>query len=102
MDKNLGGEAAESAASTSKSKALPTLFGVIQYNDIDSLDTFISGINVSNAFLVITAALKAAQNRGAFTLEESETVSKTLRVIQQAAKAKSTESHQPAGDPSEQ
>jgi hypothetical protein len=58
-----------------------TLFNTINYYSDSDLETFSTSMTKEQAFYCINHAIKAAHNRGAFSLEESEVISKALRQI---------------------
>jgi len=58
-----------------------SLFDTIHYTSNEKLNLFIDGMNEEQAIYCIRQALIACHVRGAFTMEETEAVSKSLRVI---------------------
>ena len=70
---------------------LGTLFGVLAYNDMPELESFIERLranSVTDVLLTIHSALRYCQLKGAFSLEESEAVSVALRNLQDVMKTK--------------
>jgi hypothetical protein len=57
------------------------LFGTIQYADETSLGVFFDNLKKEQAILIITEALKYGYERGLYDLKESESISKSLRII---------------------
>jgi hypothetical protein len=57
------------------------LFDVINYSSYENLDKFIVNMNEEQALYCIIEAVKCSYRRGVFTLEESESISKSLRII---------------------
>jgi hypothetical protein len=67
-----------------ETQPLGVLFGVLAYNTIEEYETFIGRLNEKSPqdiLLTIHSALRYAQVKGVFTLEESEAVSVALRNI---------------------
>jgi hypothetical protein len=64
-----------------KMSPIGELFDSIQYSNYDDLDRFISNLNYDQALYCVIEAVKSAYTRGAFRLEESEAISKSIRVI---------------------
>ena len=58
-----------------------SLFDTIHYTSNEQLNSLIDGMNEEQAIYCIRQALIACHVRGAFTMEETEAVSKSLRVI---------------------
>jgi effector-binding domain-containing protein len=61
---------------------LGVLFGILAYSDIDEYEAFINRLNEKSAqdmMLTIHSALRYAQAKGVFSLEESEAISIVLR-----------------------
>ena len=57
------------------------LFDVINYNSYDDLNKFISDMTEEQALYCLIEAVKCSYRRGVFKLEESEAVSKSLRLL---------------------
>ena len=58
---------------------LGVLFDVINYYKVEDLDKFISELNHDQALYCIVQACQAAFKRNAYTITESELLSKALR-----------------------
>ena len=61
------------------------LFGILAYNNIDEYTQFVESIRTGNKdtmLLTIHSAFRYAQTKGVFSLEESETLSITLRNLE--------------------
>ena len=57
------------------------LFDVINYTSYENLDKFIVNMNEEQALYCIIEAVKCSYRRGVFSIEESEAISKSLRII---------------------
>lgn len=57
------------------------LFGTIQYANDKSLGVFLDNLKKEQAILIITEALKFGYERGLYDLRESESISKSLRIL---------------------
>jgi hypothetical protein len=57
------------------------LFGTIQYANETSLGVFLDNLKKEQALLIISEALKYGYERGLYDLKESESISKSLRII---------------------
>jgi hypothetical protein len=57
------------------------LFDVINYSSYENLDKFIVNMNEEQALYCIIEAVKCSYRRGVFSIEESEAISKSLRII---------------------
>jgi hypothetical protein len=57
------------------------LFDVINYKSYEDLDKFIVNMNQEQALYCLVEAVKCSYRRGVFNLEESEAISKSLRII---------------------
>lgn len=57
------------------------LFGTISYTSQSDIDKFVENMTVEQAFYILNLSLKYSQSRGLFSLEESEVISKSLRVF---------------------
>lgn len=67
-----------------ENKPLGVLFNKLAYKTTDELEDFIVKLNnksQNETVLAITSALKYAQSKGIFTLEESEIISIVLRKL---------------------
>ena len=54
---------------------------VIQYTTFEDLDNFIVNLTKEQAMYCLKQALIACHVRGSFTMEETEAVSKSLRIL---------------------
>jgi hypothetical protein len=57
------------------------LFGTIQYANETSLGVFLDNLKKEQALLIISEALKYGYERGLYDLKESESISKSLRIV---------------------
>jgi hypothetical protein len=57
------------------------LFDVINYNSYEDLNKFISNMTEEQALYCLIESVKCSYRRGVFKLEESEAVSKSLRLL---------------------
>ena len=64
-----------------KNEIIGNLFETINYSSTEQLNTFIDSMTQDQAIYCLKQAIVCCHNRGAFTLEESEAVSKSLRVL---------------------
>jgi len=72
----------EQNKSETNNQPLGVLFGILAYNDIDEYETYINRLNEKSSqdmLLTIHSALRYAQAKGVFSLEESEVISVVLR-----------------------
>lgn len=58
-----------------------TLFNTINYNNVADLDKFITNLTPDQALYCVVQASRAAHQRNAYSMEESEVVSKAIRVL---------------------
>jgi hypothetical protein len=58
-----------------------SLFDTIHYTSNERLNLFIDSMNEEQATYCLKQALVACHVRGAFTMEETEAVSKSLRIL---------------------
>jgi hypothetical protein len=58
-----------------------SLFDSITYYNEIHLDEFLNGMNKDQAIYCLIEAAKSSYRRGAFKLDESEAISKALRVL---------------------
>jgi hypothetical protein len=75
---NLNQEIIDKLNSLSSSESI---FDTIQYNSEEDLNNFINNLTDIEANQCLIQAIVAAYKRGAFTLLESEVISKSLRII---------------------
>lgn len=67
------------------------LFGVLAYNTEKEYQLFLNSIkkgSEAEVVLVVNAALRYAQSKGAFSLEESEVILNTLKIFSQDGETK--------------
>ena len=57
------------------------LFESIKYQSPEDVEKFIKSIDTAQSFYVITKALEMAYARGVYSLQESEILSKAIRVL---------------------
>jgi hypothetical protein len=57
------------------------LFDTIGYKTPKDVENFIDSLDVTQSFYVITQAIEMAHVRGVFSLQESEILSKSLRIL---------------------
>jgi hypothetical protein len=57
------------------------LFNTINYNNMDDLNNFITNMTPDQGLYILVQATRAAQSRGAYGMEETETISKAIRVL---------------------
>ena len=67
--------------STKKYEIIGNLFETINYSSTEQLNTFIDSMTQDQALYCLKQAIVCCHSRGAFTLEESEAVSKSLRLL---------------------
>lgn len=57
------------------------LFDSIAYNSVKDLNSLCDEINLEQSYYMVIKALEFAHKSGVYTLQESEIVSKSLRVL---------------------
>jgi tRNA(Leu) C34 or U34 (ribose-2'-O)-methylase TrmL len=57
------------------------LFDTINYYSVEDLEKFIASLTKEQALYCLTQAVQAAYRRQSYTLAESETISKCLRLL---------------------
>ena len=62
-------------------KIVGNLFGVINYSSIDDLDRFISEMKRDHALYCLIQAVNFAYSKNVFSIDESEVVSKSIRIL---------------------
>jgi len=60
---------------------LNTLFDTINYRNANELNRFIDEMNVDQALFCLVRATRYAHNKGLFDIEESEVISKSIRLL---------------------
>jgi hypothetical protein len=68
-----------------ESHTIGSLFGTIRYVSINDLDNFISNLNEEQSLYCLIEAVRMAHSKGVFTIEESECISKSIRVFQKTS-----------------
>jgi hypothetical protein len=63
-------------------QTIGSLFGTIHYVSINDLDNFISNLNQEQSLYCLIEAVRLSHSKGVFTIEESECISKAIRVFQ--------------------
>jgi hypothetical protein len=58
-----------------------SLFDVINYKSYEDLDKFIVNMSKEQSLYCLMEAVKCSYRRGVFTIEESEAISKSLRIL---------------------
>ena len=64
-----------------KEEIFGNLFGTINLLNEDHLDLILSNIDKDHAIYYLVEAVKSAHSRGAYTIGESEIISKSIRII---------------------
>ena len=67
------------------------LFDFLQYNSNEEFEKIINTIEKEQSLFYIIQGIKSAYKRGCFTLEESEIISKSIRVLSTPEKPKTEE-----------
>ena len=60
---------------------LSTLFDTINYRSPNELNKFIDEMNIDQALFCLVRATRYAHNKGLFDIEESEVISKSIRLL---------------------
>ena len=71
----------ENRSNDEQPKPIGTLFNVINYNKVSDLDKFINDLTPDQALYCVVQAARAGHQRSAYGMEESEVVSKAIRVL---------------------
>ena len=74
-------EVLEETPQTEEPKPIGTLFNVINYNNVEDLDRFIQNLTQDQALYCVIQAARAGHQRSVYGMEESEVVSKAIRVL---------------------
>jgi len=64
-----------------ENKIIGSLFNSINYRKPEELNMFIDNMNSEQALYCLIESVKYGFNRGIFNLEESETLSKSIRIL---------------------
>lgn len=67
------------------------LLGSIAYTNDDDYEAFLNNLDVNQALFVLITSANYAQARGLYKLEESELVTKAIRVIKKTSKENTAE-----------
>jgi len=59
------------------------LFETIQYKDNKSLGIFLDNLKKEQALMIVSEALRHGFRNGLFDLNESESISRSLRILEQ-------------------
>jgi hypothetical protein len=62
-------------------KYLGSLFGVINYTKIEDLDKFVNEMKRDHALYCLIQAVNYAYSQNIFSMDESEVVSKSIRIL---------------------
>lgn len=71
----------EQTTETNSPKPIGELFDIITYHNVEDLNNFITNMTPDQGLYILIQAVRAAHSRGIFSIEESETVSKSIRII---------------------
>lgn len=74
-------ETPQTEETTEEQKPIGTLFNVINYNNVGDLDRFIQNLTQDQALYCVIQAARAGHQRNAYGMEESEVISKAIRVL---------------------
>lgn len=58
------------------------LFDILNYSSNEEFDQILNNLGHEQSLFFMTLAIKSAYNRNTFSMEESELISKCLRVLQ--------------------
>jgi len=62
------------------------LFESIKYQSPEDVEKFIESLDTPQSFYVLTKALEMAYARGVYSLQESEILSKSIRILTKSLK----------------
>ncbi len=62
-------------------KPIGTLFDTINYTNLQDFDKFVQNLTGDQSLYCVVHAAKAAHKRGTFSIEESEVISRAIRVL---------------------
>ena len=74
-------EGQETSTPEEQTKPIGSLFDTINYHNVADLDRFVQNLTGDQSLYCVVQAAKAAHKRGVFSIEESEIVSRAIRVL---------------------
>lgn len=98
-------EAAVSAEKIDQTKPIARLLGSISYDNEEDWELFLTTMTSQQVLIVLIAAARYAQAKGAYNLEESELISRAIKRLkvhtQEAMQAAQTKEESPQSPPEE-
>jgi len=86
-------EAPDAPGTPEDSKKGHVLLGTISYQSLEDYEKFLNNLDINQSLFVLISGCGFAQSRGAYSLEESELISRAIKTIK-----KTSDSSQPAKD----
>ena len=74
-------EISETPNTDEQPKPIGTLFDIINYTNLNDLDKFVQNLTGDQSLYCVVHAAKSAHKRGVFSIEESEILSRAIRVL---------------------
>jgi len=74
-------EISETPNTDEQPKPIGTLFDTINYTNLNDFDKFVQNLTGDQSLYCVVHAAKAAHKRGVFSIEESEILSRAIRVL---------------------
>jgi len=74
-------EVSETPNTDEQPKPIGTLFDTINYTNLNDFDKFVQNLTGDQSLYCVVHAAKAAHKRGTFSIEESEVISRAIRVL---------------------
>tara|TARA_B110000305_G_scaffold222879_1_gene266910 strand:- start:933 stop:1325 length:393 start_codon:yes stop_codon:yes gene_type:complete len=74
-------EVSETPNTDEQPKPIGTLFDIINYTNLNDLDKFVQNLTGDQSLYCVVHAAKSAHKRGVFSIEESEILSRAIRVL---------------------
>ena len=74
-------EVSETPNTDEQPKPIGTLFDAINYTNLNDFDKFVQNLTGDQSLYCVVHAAKAAHKRGTFSIEESEVISRAIRVL---------------------
>ena len=74
-------EISETPNTDEQPKPIGTLFDTINYTNLNDFDKFVQNLTGDQSLYCVVHAAKAAHKRGTFSIEESEVISRAIRVL---------------------